>query len=197
MKIFIINSAEPEERGFVDPIKEALTGMNLDIEVREWREIPDDFDKDIYDAIIISASPKGDNSNFENRIKSFQWLKTTQKPVLGICAGHQFIGYIFGSDLIQNREMEDGISSVQIETNDPIFKGYEHEFEVEQHHNDSITLPDGFELLASSAQCKVQAIRHKERPIYSVQWHAERSNPEIIRNFVAIAKGFQTSANRV
>ncbi len=186
MKILIINSAEPKERGFVDPIVQALDGIDLEINICEWRKNSDDLDS--YDAIIISASPRGDNANFKDRIKAFNWLRTITKPVLGICAGQQFIGFIFGSDLIKNQEIEDGFFTVQIKADNPLFKGCKHEFEVEQHHNDSITLPDRFELLASSSKCKVQAICHKNKPIFSVQWHTERSNPEIIRNFVDIAK---------
>lgn len=193
MKILIINSAEPKDRDFVDPIKKILSEMKPHIDTGEWRKIFDDSDIEKYDAVIISASPKGNNANFEDRIKSFQWVKTTKKPVLGICAGHHFIGYIFGSQLIGNKEMENGILPVQIKTDDPIFKSHMNEIKVEQHHNDSITLPNEFELLANSDTCKVQAMRHKKKPIYSVQWHAERSNPEIIKNFIAIAMGFQTS----
>lgn len=188
MNILIINSAEPNERNFVDPIKQALHGMDLAVDIAEWKKIPVDIDIEKYNAVIISGSPRGDNANFKDRIKSFQWLKTTKKPVLGICAGHQFVGCTFGSTLIRDQEMEDGIFPVRIQTDDPIFKGCENEIEVEQYHNDSITLPEDFELLASSVKCTVQAMRHKTRPLYGVQWHAEKSNPEIIRNFIAITK---------
>lgn len=187
MKILIINSAEPKDRNFVDPIQNALAETGT-IQVKEYSKIPNGCDINAFDAVVISASPKGNNSNFENRLKSFYWVKKTHIPVLGICAGHQFIGVLFGGHLIQNKEMEDGILSVEIEKEDPIFEGYNNKFKVEQHHNDSITLPDNFELLASSAKCKVQAIRHKKRPIYSVQWHAEKSTPKIIRNFIKNVK---------
>lgn len=193
MKILIINSAEPNVRDFVDPIKEALNGMNVDIDIHEWREIFDDDAFEKYAAVIISASPRGNNANLEDRLKSFEWIKTTTKPVLGICAGHQIIGCIFGSTLIKNQEIEDGILPVHIQTDDLIFKGYTNQFDVDQSHVDSVTLPVDFELLASSPQCRVQAMRHKERLIYSVQWHAEKSTQEIIRNYIVIAREYQAS----
>lgn len=180
MKILIINSAEPGNRSFVDPIQEALHKTEVTVHTKEHSEIPDDT----YDAVIISASSKGNNANFNARLKLLAWLRTTKLPVLGICAGHQLIGKLFGGELISDQESEDGISTVRVQKEDPIFEGYGDEFNVEQHHNDSITLPENFELLASSLRCRVQAIRHRERPLYGVQWHAEQSNPDIIRNFI-------------
>lgn len=185
MKILIINSAETGDRSFVDPIKEALLTTKVDIHIKEYSEmLKDCCDIDAYDAVIISASPKGNNANFDTRLKSFNWLRTTSLPVLGICAGHQLIGKLFGGELISDQESEDGISTVRIQKKDPIFEGCMDEFTVEQHHNDSITLPKDFDLLATSLHCRVQAIRHKTKPLYGVQWHAERSNPDIIRNFI-------------
>ena len=183
MNILIINSAEPDERSFVDPIQAALSNTKAHTQIREYTEVPDTCDVNAFDAVIISASPKGDDI-VGDHMSHFQWLLTYQKPVLGICAGHQTIGTLFGGDLIRGKEAEEGDTSVQITKRDPIFEGLEDEFPVEQHHNDSITLPKDFELLATSPVCGVQAIRHKEHPLYSVQWHAEISNPELIQNFV-------------
>ena len=111
-------------------------------------------------------------------------MKTFRGAVLGICAGHQLMGKLFGADLIRDQEAEDGLMSVQITQADPIFEGHEKELTAEQQHNDSITLPEDFDLIATSSKCRVQAMRHKERPLYSVQWHPEKSNPEIISNFI-------------
>jgi len=190
MKVLLINSAELKERGFIDPICDALIETGVETNVKEYKEISDDFDFNIYNAVIISASPKGDNVNFEDRLRSFNWVKTTKLPVLGICAGHQFIGVLFGGELIRDRESEDGILTVQIKEADPIFEECGGELKVEQHHNDSVTLPINFKLLADSQRCKVQAIRHKERPLYGLQWHVERSNPAINEPPRAYARGF-------
>ncbi len=188
MTVLIINSAEPSERGFVEAIRNALVGLSVESVIEEYAEFIDAQDIKACDAVIISASPKGDNGNFKERLKSFQWLKKTKIPVLGICAGHQFIGAIFGGALISDAQSEDGITSVKIETPDPLFQESSRLITVEQHHNDAIALPEEFTLLASSSRCGVQAMRHQTKPIYSVQWHAERSNPDIIRNFMNIVQ---------
>ena len=189
MEVLIINSAEPEDQSFVDPIKGALVGTDTTVQVREYGEV---YDVNSFDAVIISASPKGDDIVNDHR-QNFEWLLTYQNPVLGICAGHQLIGTMFGGELKRDTEAEDGDIHIQIVKEDPLFKRHEGELKVEQHHNDSITLPADFELLATSDKCEVQAMRHKERPTYSVQWHAERSNPDIIRNFInEIVRGIST-----
>lgn len=191
MSILIINSAEPEERTYVDPIVYAIGKMERESEasehlpeVREWREFSGTLEIDHYSAVIISASPMGNNANFQERVKSFGWLRTAQMPVLGICAGHQFIGNIFGSRLIRDAEAEEGITPIRIQTWDPLFTGFNDEIHVLQQHLDAISLPDNFILLARSDKCRVQAMRHAERPIYSVQWHAEISTPGLIRNLL-------------
>jgi GMP synthase (glutamine-hydrolysing) len=191
MSILIINSAEPEERTYVDPIAYAIGKMERDSEagehlpeVGEWRDFSGVTEIGYYSAVIISASPRGNNANFRERVKSFEWLRTAQMPVLGICAGHQFIGNIFGSRLIRDAEAEAGITPIRIQSWDPLFTGFSDEIQVLQQHDDAISLPDDFILLARSDKCRVQAMRHAERPIYSVQWHSEISTPGLIRNFV-------------
>lgn len=193
MEILIINSAEPEERSFVDPVVQTIASRKIELdaelprpEVREWREFSGVTDIGPYAAVIISASPMGDNANFQDRIQSFQWLKTACVPVLGICAGHQFIGHVFGSRLIRDAEAEEGLNQVRIQSWDPIFTGLEDEITVMQQHRDSISLPNDFLLLGRSDRCRVQAIRHADRPIYGVQWHAEISTPGMIRNLLEI-----------
>ncbi len=185
-KILIINSAEPEVKSFTDPIAEELEGSAVRLELREWRELRGLNEIDPCDAVIISASPRGDNANFEERIQSFQWLKNTEIPVLGICAGHQFIGSVFGSELIREKEKEVGRHMVRVLSRDPVFEGFSNCLAAEQQHHDSITLPEKFVLLASSDRCRVQAIRHKERLIYGFQWHVEVSSRKLLSNYAAL-----------
>ena len=59
---------------------------------------------------------------------------------------------------------------------------------VNQKHKDSISLPEEFVLLAHSDKCKVQVMKHRTRPVYSTQFHAELSNSLIIENFIAISE---------
>ena len=112
-----------------------------------------------------------------------QWERMSEKPVLGICAGHHIVGYMYGSDLIRDSQREDGYYFVTIDTDDKLFDGYGKMLSVEQHHNESITLPQAFIKLAHSEGCDNQIMVHGKKPIYTVQFHAER-NPRLLRNFL-------------
>jgi GMP synthase (glutamine-hydrolysing) len=186
MSTLIINSAEPDERRFVEPIERFLENQGTAFETRGWRDFLEVKILEMHESVIISASPMGDNANFNERIMAFQWVKKAAMPVMGICAGHQFIGHVFGAKLIRDRESEKGNIPVTIVEDDPVFEGLGPMIETEQQHHDSITLPENFRLLASSDQCLVQAIRHAEKPIYGFQWHVEISNLAIIGNFIRL-----------
>lgn len=189
MKIGIINSAEPGIDNFAGPIRDVIDKEGLYSEIIQWRELNGIQHLKGYRAAIISASPMGNNANFEERIRSFDWLRNVDFPVLGICAGHQFIGHIFGGKLISNRESETGPTPIRIMKKDPLFEEMKQEITVVQQHHDSVTLPPGFFLLASSDRCKVQSMRHPEKPIYGVQWHAEISTPQLARNLIHCCLG--------
>lgn len=186
LKTLIINSAPAKDLEFVNPIACLCKQKAIDYEISHWKEFAGIEKPPPYDAVIISASPMGDNANFDERITAFQWLKYTESKVLGICAGHQFMGVVFGSRLHANMEAEKGLRNVRIQSRDPIFRGYDDEMEVMQQHVDSISLPDNFTLLARSDKCRVQAIRHNEKPLYGVQWHAEISSLKLISNFLTL-----------
>ena len=62
----------------------------------------------------------------------------------------------------------------------------EHPYVAVVHHNDSITLPEGFERLGYSKRCRVQVMKSESGCVYTVQFHAEISNPQLIRNFAGM-----------
>lgn len=185
MKTLLINSA-PYTREFVDPIMKVLNEADISVNLIDYHNIPSNLN--LFDGVIISASPKGDDI-VETHIPYYQWIKNFQRPILGICHGHQFIGVMYGAKLIRDEQSEEGEFLIDIKENNPLFKGYCKSFMVEQHHNNSITLPKNFTLLASSKNCKVQAMVHKEKPIYTTQFHAEK-NPDIILNFIKIVENY-------
>jgi GMP synthase (glutamine-hydrolysing) len=183
MTILIINS-EPSGVEFVEPIIKILTDTGIKFEVIEYTNIPKNLDS--YAGIIISGSPMGDDIVYKH-LPYYQWIRDSFKPILGICHGHQLIGAIYGADLIRNKQSEEGEHVINIEEPDPFFSGYEGSVKVKQQHKNSISLPDEFKLLASSIRCRVQAMVHQLKPIYTVQFHAE-NNPEMILNFIEIVR---------
>ena len=113
-------------------------------------------------------------------------------PVLGICYGMQFISHTFGVAVQPAVRKEFGpvvLELSDIGVKSPLFAGMPRTHQVAMYHSDCVSaLPNDFELLASSADCPLSAIKHKSRPIYGVQMHPEIADSthgkQLFRNFV-------------
>jgi len=189
-KILIINNAEPGITEFVEPLQKIVGEEGMESFLLEYGEAPE-FNYGKFDSILMSGSPQGDDIA-EHHVSYFQWLKETRKPVLGICAGHHITGSLFGSELLRSEEPESGDFNIELLTDDPLFNGLPKTIKVKQMHNDSVSLPQGFELLATSATCKNQLMKHKNKPLYTCQFHPEFYNKDLIGNFLKIEADKET-----
>ena len=123
-----------------------------------------------------------------------EYLEKANCPILGICAGHQFIARFFGGDAEPAKVPEFGkIEMTRLIDGDRLFEGVAKKSIVWESHNDEVTaVPDCFEILSESENCKVQAMQHKERPIFGVQFHPEVEHTEygerVFKNFVKICQ---------
>lgn len=183
-KILIINNGEQGTTEFTVPIASIVENSGLNALIIEYKETLG-FKFEEYSGIIMSGSPKGDDI-VEHHLPFFRWIENSQQPIFGICAGHHITGYLFGSDLLRSQEPESGVFEVKILKKDPILDGFNEKFRTQQMHNDSITLPDSFDLLATSSTCKNQLMKHKSKPIYTSQFHPEFYNQRMITNFLRI-----------
>ena len=127
--------------------------------------------------IILSGTALKDNVTL-NQTSKFKWMKDRDKPILGVCAGMQTIGLVFGGRLQECLE----IGMTQIETLKASLL-FSSKFKAYSLHNYSIQPSDEFEALAESAKC-IQAIKHKQKNIYGVLFHPEVRNNEIIQQFI-------------
>jgi GMP synthase (glutamine-hydrolysing) len=106
-------------------------------------------------------------------------VRNAQFPVLGICYGHQIIGSAFGASMRDLGQMLRGYEKVSIVRNHSLFDGLPSDLVVaESHRQELIKVPDEFQLLARSTTSKVEAMVHRSKPIYGVQFHPERSNDD-------------------
>lgn len=185
-KVLVINNAEPDRREFSGAIEKIVASYGAEFVCMGYADCKN-LAYSSYMAIIMSGSPQGDDI-VEHHAPYFQWIKTIQKPVLGICAGHHITGYLYGAKLLRGTESESGDHEVELLTADPIFKGLPQKLIVRQMHNDSITLPNGFILLATSETCRNQLMKHYKKPLYTCQFHPEFHNHELIYNFLAICR---------
>lgn len=122
-----------------------------------------------------------------------EYLEKADFSVLGICAGHQFMARFFGGKVSPSVVPEFGKVELTILKNDILFDSIPEKTIVWESHNDEVSaLPDNFEILAESENCKIQAMKHKEKPFYGLQFHPEVEHTEfgerIFKNFVELCK---------
>ncbi|MCP5105742.1 MAG: hypothetical protein GY950_20305 [bacterium] len=188
VNILVVNNAETCITEFTDPIVHILDRAGVRSQCAEYTEIPaipmiGESDESGYTGIILSGSPRG-NDIVDHHMPLFQWIKTCSIPIFGFCAGHHIIGKMYGAALLRSVEIEVGDCYITLdEPGDPLFNGLPSRVMVRQNHNDSITLPPGFILLAHSDVCKVEAMKHPSKPIYTTQFHPEILNEQMILNF--------------
>jgi GMP synthase (glutamine-hydrolysing) len=131
------------------------------------------------DIVILSGTALKDLATL-SRLEKFQWLKETEKPVLGICAGMETIGMVYGMRL--TRCLEIGMTLVKVVKENPLFSGGLKAYSL---HSVCVEPSADFEVWAESAKC-AQVIKHKMKPIYGVLFHPEVRNPELIKRFLEL-----------
>jgi GMP synthase (glutamine-hydrolysing) len=110
-------------------------------------------------------------------------------PILGLCYGHQIVAQISKGKVEPARCKEYGIAEVTIDKPAGVLKGLGKEEKVWMSHGDTVfTMPPEFEVLAHTTNCPVAAFRHKEKPIYGLQWHPEvihtENGMQMLRSFI-------------
>lgn len=182
MKVAIISTTPLEsllwKDEFVRPITNIVKQAEVEYEILSYDKselvLKGNFDK-----VIISGSPLGDFEAAEH-LQCFNWLKEYEKPVLGVCAGMQIIGQIYGCSLKEQKEI--GLIDVKTDKENPLIKGI---FQAYSLHILGVDVSENFKILASSKQGP-QIIKLKEKPFYGVMFHPEVRNHEIILNFLKI-----------
>lgn len=115
-----------------------------------------------------------------------------QGPILGICVGLQLMAIHFGGKAGPSELPEYGLAELQVLDEDDLFKGLPKKFSVWESHNDEVKEAPGFKVLATSENCKIQALKLVDKPLYGVQFHPEVNNTEhgeeVLRNFVNVTK---------
>ncbi|MCI4340695.1 MAG: GMP synthase subunit A [Thermoplasmata archaeon] len=109
-----------------------------------------------------------------------RWIDRATVPILGICVGHQFLARHYGGLVGRSGSPEFGRVTVTVDApSHPLFAGLPGSFTAWESHNDQVTrLPAGFETLAHSATCRVQAMVHPTKAIVGVQFHPEVEHTE-------------------
>jgi len=116
-------------------------------------------------------------------------------PVLGVCLGHQCMGFAFGAEIVRARRLMHGKTSEIEHDGRTIFAGLPNPFTATRYHSLVIkpeTLSPDFEITARAADdpTEIMGIRHKKYPLEGVQFHPESfltvEGPKLLRNFLAL-----------
>jgi len=149
--------------------------------------------------IIISPGPKTPrDAGVTNEVIRRFCRETETKKILGVCLGHQCIGYVFGARIRNAREIRHGKVSLVTHNGENVLKGLRNPLSVVRYHSLVIddgngdvgeSFPDCLEVTARSLDDnEIMAIRHKDMDVYGVQFHPESILTEdglkLIRNFV-------------
>jgi len=114
-------------------------------------------------------------------------------PILGVCLGHQCIGYAYGGKIIRAKKLMHGKTSMIRHNNKEIFKGIENPFEATRYHSlviEKATMPKCLKVMARTSDGEIMALRHNEHPIWGVQFHPEsiltKEGKRILKNFLNV-----------
>lgn len=120
-----------------------------------------------------------------------------ETPLLGVCLGHQSIGQAFGAKIVRAKRLMHGKTDQIYHDGDPLLAGMENPFQATRYHSliiDPDTLPEQFSVIAWSEDAEagreIMAIRHRELPLYGVQFHPESFltyvGVDLLRHFLEV-----------
>ncbi len=144
-----------------------------------------------YNKIVISPGPGNPNQS-GNCLKIVKSLHK-KIPILGVCLGHQIIGQVFGSKIVQARNLMHGKTSKIISKKVGILKDLPKSFEATRYHSliiDKKSLSKHLEITAESKDGLVMGVQHKKYDVHGVQFHPEsiktKLGIKILKNFIRI-----------
>jgi anthranilate synthase component II len=173
-----------------------LGELGAAVDVRRNDEISvDDIGYMHPDAIVVSPGPCAPAQAGITVEAIRRW--GAQVPTLGVCLGHQAIGEAYGGRVVRASRVMHGKTSLIDHTGTYLFAGLPTPLEVMRYHSlvvEPESLPTELEVLARASDdpSEVHAVRHREHPVYGVQFHPEsvltRHGKTILRNFLELAR---------
>lgn len=140
--------------------------------------------------IVISPGP-GDPSDAGISNQVIRQLGPTT-PLLGVCLGHQCIGEVFGGRVVGARRLMHGKNSSIHHYGEGLFAGVPSPFEATRYHSLIVADPDPAELevTAFTTRQEIMGLRHRQYPVYGVQFHPEailtQFGRRILKNFLQV-----------
>ena len=115
-------------------------------------------------------------------------------PILGVCLGHQCLGAAMGGRVVRAARPRHGKTSPIHHTGEGIFAGLPSPFLATRYHSLLVAregLPECLEVVATTPEDEIMALRHRDRPLWGVQFHPESVLTEhghaLLRNFLSLS----------
>ena len=186
MKILLIDNYD----SFTFNLFHYFSSLKAKVDVyRNDKITPGEVLKKRYDRIVISPGP-GHPDQSGNCIKIVKYVYK-KIPILGVCLGHQIIGQVFGSEIIQAKRLMHGKTSQIITKKVGIFKNIPKRFFATRDHSlivNKKTLSKNLAITAETSDGIIMGLQHKRYNIHGVQFHPEsiktKLGIDILRNFL-------------
>jgi anthranilate synthase/aminodeoxychorismate synthase-like glutamine amidotransferase len=186
MKILLIDNYD----SFTFNLYHYISSLKVAVDVvRNDKINSNEILKKKYNRIVISPGPGNPNQSGN----CINILKTLHKelPFLGVCLGHQIIGQVFGSKIVQAKKLMHGKTSKINSKKIGILKSLPKTFEATRYHSliiDKKTLSNQLEITAETDDGIIMGVQHKKYNIHGVQFHPEsiktRIGIKILKNFI-------------
>ena len=169
-----------------------LSSLKVEVDViRNDQITSNEILKKKYNKIVISPGPGNPNQS-GNCLKIVKSLYK-KIPILGVCLGHQIIGQVFGSKIIQAKRLMHGKTSKIISKKVGILKNLPKSFEATRYHSliiDKKSLSKHLEITAESEDGLIMGVQHKNYDVHGVQFHPESIKTnlglKILKNFIKL-----------
>ena len=186
MKILLIDNYD----SFTFNLYHYISSLKVNVDVvRNDKISSKEIVRKNYNKIVISPGPGNPNQsgNCINILKTLH----QELPFLGVCLGHQIIGQVFGSKIVQAKKLMHGKTSKIRSNKTGILKNLPKTFEATRYHSliiEKKSLPKDLEITAETNDGIIMGVQHKKFNIHGVQFHPEsiktKLGIKILRNFI-------------
>ncbi|MGW5779726.1 aminodeoxychorismate synthase component I [Streptomyces sp. NPDC003863] len=153
-----------------------------------------------FDNVVLSPGP-GNPSRAADFGICKEIVESADIPLLGVCLGHQGVALLHGGTVARAPEPRHGRTSPVLHDGTGLFRGIPSPFEVVRYHSLTVTdLPEELEAVAWTADGVLMGLRHRDRPIWGLQFHPEsiltRHGHELLANFTELTREWHAARGR-
>ncbi|MCL4308865.1 MAG: aminodeoxychorismate/anthranilate synthase component II [Candidatus Thermoplasmatota archaeon] len=192
MKVVLVD----HEDSFVYNLAQALEAQGVDVHTVRYTVPFREVERRDADGFVLSPGPGHPR---DRRVTGLarKILSTWggERPVLGVCLGHQIIGDVYGGRVIHGTPVH-GRTAPVFHERDPLYEGVPNPFAAARYHSlvvDRRSLPSDLVRTASTRDGTVMGLRHRHRPVSGVQFHPEsfltQGGSTLLANFLKEVRG--------